>query len=143
MRFSSLSKIPSTEAHWLPLYKVAQPNSPGMLDPAAIRYHEKNVFFDWTTDVSCLYAPLCDLYPILLPLISGPGGSPLAFADSTGLNSFYQLNFLLSYLSGMRQISFDALSITVSKMSPSFFTCMPLGSHPLSQAISLIIFLNK
>ena len=51
-----------------------------------------------------------------------------------------QLNFLPSYLSGMRQISFDALSITVWKMSPSFFTCMPLGSHPPSQAISLIIF---
>lgn len=130
MTLGSLSKILSTEPPRLLLYKVAQPKPPGMLDPVAICCHWKNVSFYCHTDVSCL-SLCCHLYPILLPLTSGPGGSLLAFPNSTGPSVLStHLNFLPTFLSGMRQISFDASSITVSKMPHLFFYVHAPGVLP-------------
>lgn len=89
------------------------------------------MFFYCTTDVSCLHVPLCDLYPILLPLTSGPEGSLLAFPNSTGPSILsVQLNFLPSYLSGMRQISFWCLEHNSFKDAPLFFYVHALGVSP-------------
>ena len=75
-----------------------------------------------------------------LSLASGSGEISLAFPSPPGPSSLcIHFNILPSFPSRMRHVSFQALSITVSKTPPQFFYPQALGSHLPSQVIYLSI----